>query len=463
MTALWRKVLPFEGNLLARAASNRIMRLRPQRAAIFFLAALLIQSCRKPENSIGLNVQPDEDALGINQTDTLALITFTRDEDSLRSDELSTAVVGSYHDRTFGKVSATTYFHLRTAAQNLTFLPDSITIDSVILSMRYASYYGNLDPQTFHVYRVTEQMDVDSSYHTGYTPAFDNTNDLIETGYNTFTPDPFSTVVIGSDTAAPAQLRLRMEDALGDLIINAAAADLATPEAFTQFFKGLIVVPDNPSQQVEEGALLYFDLVDGYSELTIYYRESNGAQIDTTSIEFPISSESARANQSVFDYSGTSVAQQLADSTLGMNQFYVQSLSGVKGGIYIPYLENLKNLPIVINKAELILPVDYYSGSSYYPIENLLLVRLNEDGEEVTLPDLAEGLGFAGGEYDVLNKEYRFLFTRYVQQVLYGRIENTELRILATEAGVTGNRTVFNGPNTTNREKPKLVITYTTY
>lgn len=430
-------------------------------AAIFF--SVLISGCKKPENSLGLDVQPEEDALGLNQIDTITLITYTLREDSLRTDEFSRNVIGSYVDREMGTFTAATYFHLRTAAQNLSFSPDSITIDSVVLSLRYNSYYGNLNPQTFRVYRLTEYINHDSIYYSNKIPLYDAGTDWVEPGFETFTPDPFSTVSIGTDTAAPPQLRLRLKNALGDLFINASSSDLANSDAFVQFFNGLIVLPDNPSQQTEEGALLYFDLLDSYSKLTIYYRDTVNGEADTLALNFPISGESARITHSSMNYAGSQVEQHLNDTTLGETKFYVQALAGLKGAVVFPYLENLRDVPVVINKAELILPLEYYIGSSYFPVEKLLLVTLNDEGNEITLPDFFEGESHAGGFYDLQNAEYRFLITRYVQQVLSGTRENHGLRVLATEASVSGNRSVLNGPGTVNRKKPKLVISYTTY
>lgn len=440
------------------------LRQLPVAAIVLFIAGLLFSGCKKPENDLGLNVQPEEDALGLNQTDTLSLITYTLLEDSVRGDELTVNLAGSYMDRDLGKVSAAMGFQILTAAQNITFLKDSITIDSVVLSLKYSGYYGNLNSQTFRVYRITEQLYVDSSYYFDQTISYDNSKDWVESGYGTFTPDPFSTMVVGTDTAAPAQLRLKLSNELGDTLLGTSTTNLATPEAFVGWFNGLLVVPDNPVQGTEQGAILYFDLVDSYSKLTVYYRENEGAGIvDTTSVDFPITSSSARFTSSTFGHASAGVNAYLTDTTRGMERFHIQTMSGLKGAIQFPWLDNLKGLPVVINKAELVLPVEYYSSSSYYPISRLFLVRTDEYGNEETLPDLNEGDAHAGGYYDNTKKEYRFLITRYVQQILYNKLENTGLRVLSTEAGVSGNRVILSGPSSDLKRQPRLILTFSTY
>jgi hypothetical protein len=424
----------------------------------------LIAGCKKPEDKIGLDVQPGEDALGVNKIDTLSMITYTIQSDSIRTDEFSQSVLGSYNDLKMGKMEASVMFHLRTASQNITFIPDSITIDSVVLSMRYSGFYGNFNSQTFGVYRLTEIISPDSSYYNNHVPQYDVSKNLVIPGFETVVPEPYKLITVGSDTAAPPQLRLKLLNELGDSIINASAANLASADAFVQFFKGLVVVPNNGMQARGEGGMLYLNLLDNATGLTIYYKEKTVSGEITTSIRFPITTRSARVTTSVRDVSGTELANHLTDTTLGMTRYMMQAMGGAKPVIYFPYLESLRGLPIVVNKAELILPIEYYTASNFMPAERVFLTRKNDAGNEVLIPDLLEPDPHADGFYSDATKQYRFLITRYVQQVLYGSIDHSGgLRIVPINAPSTASRVFFNGPNTTNKKKPQLIIYYTTY
>ena len=112
--------------------------------AVFFFLGIMLVSCRKPEDDLGLGAQPSEDLLNVNVIDSVTMITYSIKEDSLRTDELSRNLIGSYVDPEFGKLETASYFQLRTSAQSLTFTPDSIVVDSVVLSLVYDSYYGSL-------------------------------------------------------------------------------------------------------------------------------------------------------------------------------------------------------------------------------------------------------------------------------------------------------------------------------
>lgn len=437
--------------------------LRTYSAAILFLF-VLITGCKKPEDKIGLDIQPGEDALGVNKIDTLSILTYTIESDSVRTDEFSQSVLGSYNDTRMGKLNASLMFQLRTTSQNITFVPDSITIDSVVLSMRYSGFYGNFNAQTFGVYKLSGSIHPDSSYYNNYIPQYDVSKNLVVPGTETKVPEPYKVLIVGTDSAAPPQLRLKLLNEVGDSIINAPAASLAGADAFVEFFKGFVVVPNNGTQAKGEGGLLYLNLLDNATGLTIYYKEKTISGEITTSIRFPITTRSARVTLSDRNLVGSELASHLADTTLGMNRYFLQALGGAKPIIYIPHLEKLRGLPIVINKAELILPIEHYTASNFMPPERVILTRKNATGNEVTIPDLVEPEPHADGFYIDASKQYRFLITRYVQQVMYGTIDHgAGLGIVPMNVGSTGSRVYFNGPNTTNKKKPQLIIYYTTY
>ena len=69
---------------------------------LFFVWSILFNSCQKPEALNANELQPTEDVLYSNQTDTLSLIASTVYEDTIKSDDLSASLIGGHLDPIFG-------------------------------------------------------------------------------------------------------------------------------------------------------------------------------------------------------------------------------------------------------------------------------------------------------------------------------------------------------------------------
>jgi len=140
-------------------------------AGMKFIPLLLITilfSCRKT-NDFGLEVQPNQDLLSVNQTDSTSIITYSVLEDSLKTDELSGPnLLGSYIDPYFGSLNSSVYTQIRLESSydfrpSGTLTLDSLIVDSVILYLAMDGYYGNLGSQTFEVFQLSEDLHLDSS------------------------------------------------------------------------------------------------------------------------------------------------------------------------------------------------------------------------------------------------------------------------------------------------------------
>ncbi len=434
-----------------------------------FLLGLLVSSCKKPEDGVGLNLQPEDELLNANRIDTTTIIMYTEEDDSVRTDELRLNMVGSYLDPVLGKVEASTYMQLRTDGQGVTFEEDSIAIDSVVLAMEYDGYYGELNPQTFGVYEIVDTMYKDSAYYSNSYLNFDSTGtvfggqgwgNLIVPGEETQTPSPLVNTVVGTDTLDP-QIRIPLDTVFGRYIINSADADLATNEQFVKYFRGLHVRVENPSQGPEEGAVLYFNLEDAASKVTIYYTEQINGVPEARTFDLKVDDNSARFTRSPHNYSSAPVALALSDSTQGQFATHIQTLGGLRTIVNFPHIHNLVDSGMVaINKAELILPVEYYTGSSFFPNDVLTGLMLNEDGDLSFLPG---GINNGLSNYDIDNMEYRFVISEYIQGLLKGEISRNKLILESIDVSVTANRCILSGPNTINRRKPQLILTYTNY
>ncbi|MBX7094025.1 MAG: DUF4270 domain-containing protein [Flavobacteriales bacterium] len=431
-------------------------------AAVFFVSLTLF-SCRKTEGDLGLLVQPQEDQLHGDVLDTLTLQTYTILSDSIRTDELQNNLLGSMVDPVFGKTKAGLFTQIRLEANAPAFNPSDIIVDSIVLSIAYQSYYGELDAQNFHVYEVLDTMNQDSVYYSNQVLDYDPT-DLVMSGYNTQNPDMFNYYhdAITGDSSKP-QLRLRLDNNLAQRFVNAGGtADLADNTAFTNWFKGLYVTVDNPAQSTGDGGILYMDMGDAATKVTMYYREITSG--DTIRFTFLINDRCARYTTFEHDYSGTVIEQQLLDSTRGNSQFYLQGGAGLQAMIHVPHLMNVNNLGnCVLNLAELIIPVEYFNLDPLAPAPQIMLSGINDDGTTYVPLDIQLGDLVFGGFYDASNKVYRFAITRHLQEILLGHKNNNGMKLFVVGSAVSAYRSVMAGPNSDNRRQPSLKIIYTKY
>ena len=437
-----------------------------RKATLLSVVFLTLIYCKKEDNFIGSELQKED--LGVNKIDDFSIITYTKEADSLRSDELSIATLGSMNDAEVGTTTSSFYTQLRLPVDNVDFagagLLTDIVLDSVVLSIEYSDYYGNLDAQTFEVYEITEDMYRDSVYYNG--KSFTNAgSDLVELGNGTQIPDPSSSVFTATDSF-PAQLRLKLDNAFGQKIINESGnSTISDNTNFIQFIKGIEVKVNNPGQAAGQGAILLFDLLSLNSKVTLYYRDT--ANKDTLTFNLLMNTNCARVNKNEHDFTGTMVASQLADSTLGANTIYVQGLQGLRTEIELTdVVTKLQDSNVIINKATLTMPVDKTNATTFEPIEQLLIIR-NENDLKYLLPDQTQfsgqaGIDNIGGQWNDADSQYEFVITRYINNLLNGNFPNNTLTLESISAMVTPNRSVFYGHNSSVAQ-PKLTITYTKY
>ena len=435
---------------------------RSNLTAVFFLGLLVLSSCKKEEGDLGLIVQPEGDALQGNVVDTFSLITYSVLDDSLQSDNFSNNMIGSMVDPVFGTSQMGIYTQINLSSNNPVFDVPNTVVDSVVLSLVYQTYYGVNGPQTFKVYEVLDTMYLDSTYYSHSSLTTDVTDLVI--GGNTQTPDYenyFHDIVTG-DSAKP-QLRLLLDNNLGQRFINeSGTGNLLDNSVFVNWFRGLRIEVDNPTQSVGEGSIISMDMLDADSKLTIYYHETT--TLDTLSYHFNINSNCARFTTMEHDYTGTPIEAELNDSTLGQNFSYVQAGAGLKVNIKFPtLLDLLDEGNIIINQAQLYLPVQYYALDPLVPAPRLIVFSNNADGSISVLQDQFEGDAVFGGFYDDANKAYVFSIGRYLQDVYRGTKPNLGLQLNVVGSSISAYRATLSGSNAGNRSKPYLKIIYTKF
>jgi hypothetical protein len=242
-----------------------------------------------------------------------------------------------------------------------------------------------------------------------------------------------------------------LRKSLGEQIINDATNNpsaFSSVENFLEYFKGVHVKVNNPAQFSGKGGVFYFNINDPLSKITIYYTQDG----EQKTFDLLINTECADFNHVDVNNSGKPVQTVINDTVSGQQEFYSQAFKS-RAIVKIP---GMKSIPsnAIIHKAELILPIQYQTGAKYLPPDELS-VAVKVDG---TL----SGIGVLG-LYDYAYKHYTIDIRNYLQALVTNQINTDEL-ILSPRMFITSaDRVIFNGPNTINKKKPKLVVTYTTY
>lgn len=435
-----------------------ILRKRPYRAALFFtLASIILGACEKPEQEIGLGVQPEDDLIGLLTTDTVSIEAFTVKEDSISTDELSISLAGNYIDPSLGNVQTSFASQLRLPTNNVNFESVAdLVIDSVVLALVYdGDIYGNQNAQTWSVKELDEQLYVDSTYYSNDELMLGE--ELIEPGFESPEIDTENWVQTAADSLPP-HLRLRIKNELGERLFAASGTDdLSNNTNFAAFFKGIHL-----SSSTTDAGVIRFDLLDAASKLTLYYR--NVVEEDTLSFDLNLNADCARFTQFQMDYSGTALMGVENDAIDGESACYIQAGGGVKTRIEFPHILEFNDVEErVINAAYLYLPVGAMDTDIYEPQPNLFALTVNSDGESSAIPDQLLGPSHIDGEYDEESNRYRFNITRFVQAHLEGIQESGQLFLVSNSAGVTVRRVILNGPNAFPEDPDKnmeLVLTF---
>jgi hypothetical protein len=442
---------------------------RPIRWSLFLASLVLVlQACRKPEQDLGLDLLPG-DPLGL-RIETSPVQAYTFLPKPIRTSGLTRNLLGSYLDPVFGSVRAGIVAQLRLGANNVGIGVDNsgLVADSMVLALGFDGInfsYGNLNPQIFQVYELSEGLSVDTVYETNDVPAY-LSQDLVRDRGGRVKPRPLEKPFIGGDSLQP-QLRLRLDKALAQRILNGfGTPDLADNVAFLEFFKGVYVTVDNGTQLPFQEGILYFNMLSATSKATIYYRNTLVSDTIPLTFDLPINQSSVRYTVAEHDHQlalDPGLGMALADSTAPASFAYVQALGGLRTAIRFPEIRRFADERLALAKAELIVPVPGTYNALLAPPAQLFIFRKDTvTGNDVFLPDQTGGVGNIDGAYRSSAQEYRFNITRYVQAVLSGTVPDNGVELVAGSNGVTANRVVLSGPE--HPDRPMVLnLTFTTY
>jgi len=458
------------------------------------LISLFIFASCNDNNTIGLDVAPN-DAIQGALLDTVTVTTKTVTDEvtgtfyGANSEANPTRLPFGYlKDPLFGtsEASLALSVNLPTNAYNF---GANATIDSAILVLPYAAnFYGDTTTSVYNVnvQQLSSDLSVqgaflsDKVYEAG-TEIRGNFNGKIKPKTTVRIYD----IVTGkADTikVVPPSLRIKLNnDFVVNNIMNIGAAALQNNATFNSSFKGLKLTASTQ----ETGGIMFFNFAaSAGARLDIYYRKQNATTItatDTLAVTFPISQNVNPVAATIkHNYEGSPVAAQLADvSSKQYEVTYLQGLAGLRNKISFPSLKELtKNIgaKIVINKAELV--VDISAGTDvapFNPAQRLALYQYDIAGKRTFIPDqntsdLVYYRGNFGTGYNIGNKNYTFIVTGLIQNLIDGKAVDNGLYLapappLIAEYGInpsltTADRSVI-GSFINGNQKVKLNIYYT--
>ncbi len=455
---MWR-IMGFMTRLSPKGSSLGLQGLLPLLFVSASFVLLITVSCSKPAGTIGAIINPDESKLQISWTDTTSIYAYSSLDDSVRSDNLSSNILGSIFNPIFGNTTAGFYNQFSLSSFEHSF-GDNPQLDSVVVQLLYTgNSYGDTNTQLkIHAYQVEEDMFVDTIYFS---------NVSIETGDNdfasySFAPRPNDSVIVEGDTLeAVLRIPLNNSPELGEYLLNAPEVAMENSENFIEYFKGLYFVTGAVD---EGGSLVYFDLIPNKSRMTLYY---SNAEEDSLRFEYLITSGAARVGKYLHNYDNGSpeFRQQVleGDTLLGKEKFYIQGLGGVNSTINLPFIKEWRNLGVIaVNEAKLVLTG--LEEPEYGAPVQLALFELTEDGGRALLPDIIEGENYFGGYYESSTNSYTFRITIYVQDLISNSDKvNYGLSLYVNNPWLAPQSFIFNGyqPVSDTAVRLKLQMLYT--
>jgi hypothetical protein len=435
------------------------------------LSFIALFSCNDP-SEIGSDLLSG-DQLDTEYVDTLTLKAHTVANDSfvvwgpgVNGTVFQNFAFGDYQDPVFGRTVASIFAQVVSDGSAPKFKSGTSVLDSIVLTLAYNTSldYGKVDePFTMEVYQMDQSLDVDEQYIN--TDSFSVKPTPL--GTKTFTPnlkDSLTVLEPSGDTlksvkVAP-QLRIRLDDQLGNTFLGMDSVDVITDTTFLAAFKGIWLKPAS-----QNAGLLSFIMRSANTNLKLYYSDGSAKK----SYTFKIFSDNPVVLHQQNYYGGSEVAAHLVapGSSVSDSILFLQGLNGTNIEFEIPYIESLQG--VIINKAELILPILNDDTGDYAPVSQIYAVEIVSDTSAVVLDDIyypstrypSSDFGdFFGGKARTDNT-YSLNLASQLQRMIAGTSSN-RIRLTVYARSERAARVVLGGPG--HSAAPALLkIRYTKY
>ncbi len=433
------------------------MKFKPQDLLTLLIGLFLFASC-KDSSTIGLDPDPNSSMEGLF-IDTLTISSRTEKEPRAQAYMTQRHALGYISDPIFGTVRASIAMSLTKPGnvnEDFTFT-ETAELDSAVLVLSFSKelYADTIGSRyNFEVRELAESLYTKDSFFADQTYATKPTvlgryNDVINP---TKEVQIYDIVVSGEDTLKKVtpQIRIKLDKTfITDKILSLSPTTIDDQRLFSNAFNGFKIELNQPASFGPLG-MVFFDFLSSNSKLEVYYKkknELNEALIDTAVVNFPITNGGSApvASSIQRSYAGTPIETQLNNPDVQYPVTYIHGLAGVKTKISFPYLEKFKEAVgnVLINKAELVVPIS--SGTDvapFLPLSRLSLYKKDIAYQPAQIIDqlsfynqfMSQDYGdFAfGGYFDSTKKQYVFIVTQHIQQLLNGTSKDYGTYLAAT-------------------------------
>lgn len=435
---------------------------RTKRFTLFILLLLLFVSCKKVDIAFGTEFI-DSDYTQLIKIDSFGVELSSINIDSFVTSGKGTALVGSYTDPAFGKITARTYLQVSPIVysdiyQNTIF--DSLTLIGKV----NGNYYGDTT-KTFriNVARLAEDI---------VAPAAGTVLYNVNT-FNTYTSLLGSKdISVRPNTADTFSIRL--SDALGQELLGMMqrkSDTVKTTEVFLNYLKGFCI----------SGAATNSMILGFKDSLTmrLHYKQT-GLFLENKTVDFNIANTSLQFNNIAVDRTGTPLQglnglNNQISSTLTNHMAYSQPTSSVMLKMRFPTVKEILKFSNYkkILKAQLVIRPAIGSYSSLYSLPPQLRLskttQLNQVGEELTA---TSSTGTAETQYGNLvvdylygkDTYYTYDVTSYIQEVIAteGYTQNGLLLLPPSPASENTFNRIVVGDRNSGEARIELQVFYVT-
>lgn len=404
---------------------------------------MLCCSCTKIDTTtIGAGLIPAVDNIHTFDT-TLRVVANNFDavpqcEEVFQNDLHALGVISN--DPLFGTSKADIYLEFKAGEYPVQFPAlnvDSFTIDSVVLVLAYNHTFGDSSiMQRVNVYPLESNLRADSSFSTCDIFSY-NTDWLL--GQKSYLPSQLDDSVHAYKEDAANQLRIPIGDSIIKNLIRDSSL-LTTDSAFNEHFKGFALIAD---QTAGGNALNYFFLQSSNTKLSVYIRNTQDGEVDTTVWNLAVTRLSGTANVIQRDRNAATITQYLDTTVVNDSLLFVQTVPGTYVNLQIPELDGFPNN--VINRAELVLD-QVYDPSAIFNVPDVVMLDIWDSTDsayipipcDVTMNEIRSGLRNFGGRPQIVqdangNQIHRYVFniSRYVQGIITRHEKNATIRLRA--------------------------------
>jgi hypothetical protein len=414
---------------------------------LLFISVFIYTSCEEA-SFIGLEIQPDSDRFKVNRIVHQDIGTSVWPRDSIIGTELSRSLLGELNDPLFGLSSSSFLTQFGISSLNHNFGPDAQP-QSLVLYLRLSGTYGDpAAPQDINVYEMNEVLKFDSIYYSNLDPAQKIFPELLAS--YTYSPATGDSIIAIPITNTDFQQKL----------INAPDSAKQSIGQFITYVKGLYVTA---SMTGETGSVHSINLNHDNSRLSLFYTNSEIPD-SVRRYNYVITDGANKVSLFNKDYSTAVFNDVLGQTDTGEPLFYAQGAGGVVSRLDFESLHAWRDsMPVSINSARLILPVETAATSATFPVPSrLTLLERNESGTLFSISDITLGDEYFGGVYNEELGHYSFNITNFIQSYIKGRRDNSSLIVSVRDSGIVPNRIVLRGRNHPSGG-PRLEITYTNH